>query len=123
MPSQLQKVPRGQVGKASRRPIHEMFGDGIMRAIDFEFDIQHLPDPKGDRVHITYNGKFRRRRERELGDLGQHSAGAGRDAELLAHLGERDVCEREVVDRREVAGALGTPPKAFGEEIGSAVAG
>jgi hypothetical protein len=74
----------------------------------------------------THRGPLTRRRsrrERELGDLGQHSAGAGRDAELLAHLGERDVCEREVVDRREVAGALGTPPKGFGEEIGSAVAG
>jgi cyanate lyase len=29
-----------------------MFGDGIMRAIDFEIDIQRVPDPKGDRVQI-----------------------------------------------------------------------
>ena len=35
-----------------------MFGDGIMSAIDFELDIRKLPDPKGDRVVITYNGKF-----------------------------------------------------------------
>jgi cyanate lyase len=35
-----------------------MFGDGIMSAIDFEIDIQRVADPKGDRVAITYNGKF-----------------------------------------------------------------
>src|SRR5262249_44838034 len=34
--------------------IHEMFGDGIMSAIDFEIDVQRVPDPKGDRVLITY---------------------------------------------------------------------
>ena len=38
--------------------IHEMFGDGIMSAIDFELDIQRKEDPKGDRVVITMNGKF-----------------------------------------------------------------
>lgn len=38
--------------------IHEMFGDGIMSAIDFELDIQRVSDPQGDRVRITYNGKF-----------------------------------------------------------------
>jgi cyanate lyase len=38
--------------------IHEMFGDGILSAIDFEMDIQKKPDPKGDRVVITLNGKF-----------------------------------------------------------------
>ena len=38
--------------------IHEMFGDGIMSAIDFEMDIQKVADPKGDRVVVTYNGKF-----------------------------------------------------------------
>ena len=37
---------------------HEMFGDGIMSAIDFELDIQRKEDPKGDRVVITMNGKF-----------------------------------------------------------------
>jgi cyanate lyase len=35
-----------------------MFGDGIMSAIDFEMDIRKVPDAKGDRVVITYNGKF-----------------------------------------------------------------
>jgi cyanate lyase len=38
--------------------IHEMFGDGIMSAIDFEIDIQTKEDPKGDRVVVTYNGKI-----------------------------------------------------------------
>ena len=38
--------------------IHEMFGDGIMSAINFEIDIQKKQDPAGDRVVITYNGKF-----------------------------------------------------------------
>nr|WP_269451038.1 hypothetical protein [Thermodesulfatator autotrophicus] len=38
--------------------INEMFGDGIMSAIDFSMDIQKQEDPKGDRVVITLNGKF-----------------------------------------------------------------
>lgn len=38
--------------------IHEMFGDGIMSAIDFEIDIRKKEDPKGDRVIIEFNGKF-----------------------------------------------------------------
>jgi cyanate lyase len=45
-------------GTAIKAVIHERFGDGIMSAIDFEIDIQRVPDPKGDRVQITYNGKF-----------------------------------------------------------------
>jgi len=45
-------------GTTMKAIIHEMFGDGIMSAIDFEIDIQKKPDPKGDRVVITYNGKF-----------------------------------------------------------------
>jgi hypothetical protein len=43
-------------GTTMKSVIHEMFGDGIMSAIDFEIDIQRVPDPKGDRVQITYNG-------------------------------------------------------------------
>jgi len=38
--------------------IHEMFGDGIMSAIDFEMDIRKKEDPKGDRVIVEFNGKF-----------------------------------------------------------------
>ena len=45
-------------GTTMKALIHEMFGDGIMSAIDFEIDIQKKPDPKGDRVVVTYNGKF-----------------------------------------------------------------
>lgn len=45
-------------GTTMKAIIHEMFGDGIMSAIDFEIDIQKQLDPKGDRVLITYSGKF-----------------------------------------------------------------
>jgi cyanate lyase len=45
-------------GTTLKALIHEMFGDGIMSAIDFEIDIQKKEDPKGDRVVVTYNGKF-----------------------------------------------------------------
>lgn len=45
-------------GTTMKEIVHEMFGDGIMSAIDFEIDIQKKEDPKGDRVLITYNGKF-----------------------------------------------------------------
>jgi cyanate lyase len=45
-------------GPAMKAVIHEKFGDGIMSAIDFEMDIKRLPDPKGDRVLMTLNGKF-----------------------------------------------------------------
>lgn len=45
-------------GPAIKSVIHEKFGDGIMSAIDFEIDIQRKPDPKGDRVLMTLDGKF-----------------------------------------------------------------
>jgi cyanate lyase len=45
-------------GSTIKAIIHEMFGDGIMSAIDFELDIQKNEDPKGDRVVVTMNGKF-----------------------------------------------------------------
>jgi cyanate lyase len=45
-------------GTTLKALIHEMFGDGIMSAIDFELDIQRKEDPKGDRVIVTMNGKF-----------------------------------------------------------------
>ena len=45
-------------GTTMKAIIHEMFGDGIMSAIDFEIDIQKQSDPKGDRVVVTYSGKF-----------------------------------------------------------------
>src|SRR5713101_378509 len=45
-------------GTTIKAIIHEMFGDGIMSAIDFDLDIQKKEDPKGDRVVVTMNGKF-----------------------------------------------------------------
>jgi cyanate lyase len=45
-------------GTTIKALIHEMFGDGIMSAIDFEMTIEKIEDPKGDRVKVTYNGKF-----------------------------------------------------------------
>ena len=45
-------------GTTIKALIHEKFGDGIMSAIDFHMDIRRIADPKGDRVQITYNGKF-----------------------------------------------------------------
>jgi cyanate lyase len=38
--------------------IQEMFGDGIMSAIDFTMEVEKEPDPKGDRVKLTMSGKF-----------------------------------------------------------------
>jgi cyanate lyase len=38
--------------------IQEMFGDGIMSAIDFTMQVEKEVDPKGDRVKITMSGKF-----------------------------------------------------------------
>jgi len=45
-------------GTTIKALIHEMFGDGIMSAIDFEMNIERKQDPHGDRVVITYDGKF-----------------------------------------------------------------
>ena len=41
-------------GPAWKALIEEEFGDGIMSAIDFDMEIERLPDPKGDRVKITH---------------------------------------------------------------------
>jgi cyanate lyase len=45
-------------GTTLKELIHEEFGDGIMSAVDFEMEIERLPDPKGDRVKLTLHGKF-----------------------------------------------------------------
>jgi cyanate lyase len=45
-------------GPALKALIHEEFGDGIMSAINFRADIARRPDPDGDRVIITLDGKF-----------------------------------------------------------------
>ena len=45
-------------GTTLKELIHEEFGDGIMSAIDFEMEVDRVPDPKGDRVKVTMHGKF-----------------------------------------------------------------
>jgi cyanate lyase len=45
-------------GTTLKELIHEEFGDGIMSAIDFELSVERKADPKGDRVVVTFNGKF-----------------------------------------------------------------
>jgi cyanate lyase len=45
-------------GEPIKAVIHEKFGDGIMSAIDFTLKIDKVPDPQGDRVQVTMNGKF-----------------------------------------------------------------
>ncbi len=45
----------------TRKPLgypNHQFGDGIMSAIDFRTSVTRKPDPKGDRVVITLDGKF-----------------------------------------------------------------
>lgn len=45
-------------GPALKALIHEEFGDGIMSAINFKVDIARRADPDGDRVVVTFDGKF-----------------------------------------------------------------
>ena len=45
-------------GPAWKALIEEEFGDGIMSAIDFDFDFERMPHAKGDRVKIAMSGKF-----------------------------------------------------------------
>lgn len=45
-------------GTTIKELIHEEFGDGIMSAIDFSLEFEREPDPKGDRVKLTWSGKF-----------------------------------------------------------------
>ena len=45
-------------GPAWKALIEEEFGDGIMSAIDFDFEFERMPHEKGDRVKITMTGKF-----------------------------------------------------------------
>lgn len=45
-------------GGAIKELIHEQFGDGIMSAINFSVDLQKKPHPSGDRVVVTFDGKF-----------------------------------------------------------------
>jgi cyanate lyase len=45
-------------GPTIKELIHEEFGDGIMSAINFRFEVERVPDPDGDRVVVTLDGKF-----------------------------------------------------------------
>jgi len=45
-------------GTTIKALIHEEFGDGIMSAINFSMDIERVEHEAGDRVKITYEGKF-----------------------------------------------------------------
>ncbi|MCE9553605.1 MAG: cyanase [Planctomycetes bacterium] len=45
-------------GPTLREVIREEFGDGIMSAIDFSMNVERVPNPKGDRVRVTMEGKF-----------------------------------------------------------------
>jgi len=45
-------------GHAIKAVIHEKFGDGIMSMIDCKVNLDRKPDPKGDRVVLTFDGKF-----------------------------------------------------------------
>jgi len=45
-------------GGAVKELIHEQFGDGIMSAINFSVEVEKKPHPTGDRVVVTFDGKF-----------------------------------------------------------------
>jgi cyanate lyase len=45
-------------GPAWKALIEEEFGDGIMSAIDFDFEFERVAHEKGDRVKIVMSGKF-----------------------------------------------------------------
>jgi cyanate lyase len=48
----------GVFGEAFKELVQEKAGDGIMSAIDFEMDIEVVPNPKGDRIKVVMSGKF-----------------------------------------------------------------
>lgn len=45
-------------GTPIKAVIHEKFGDGIMSMIDCKVTVDRKSDPKGDRVVLTFDGKF-----------------------------------------------------------------
>ena len=45
-------------GAAIKELIHEEFGDGIMSAINFNLSVARRTAPDGDRVVVTFDGKF-----------------------------------------------------------------
>jgi cyanate lyase len=45
-------------GGAIKELVHEQFGDGIMSAINFSVNFEKKQHPGGDRVVVTFDGKF-----------------------------------------------------------------
>ena len=45
-------------GTTIKAVINDKFGEGIISAIDFTMDIDKKEDADGDRVVITFDGKF-----------------------------------------------------------------
>ncbi|KAI4517605.1 Cyanase [Schizophyllum commune Tattone D] len=45
-------------GHAIKAIINEKFGDGIMSMINCKVTVEKKPDPAGDRVLLTFDGKF-----------------------------------------------------------------
>jgi cyanate lyase len=45
-------------GPALKELIHEQFGDGIMSAINFSVNLEKKSNQAGDRVVVTFDGKF-----------------------------------------------------------------
>ncbi|KAF6759793.1 Cyanase [Ephemerocybe angulata] len=45
-------------GQPIKALIHEKFGDGIMSMINCKVHVEKIADPAGDRVLLTFNGKF-----------------------------------------------------------------
>jgi cyanate lyase len=45
-------------GPALKELLHEEFGDGIMSAINFSVSLERKPHPHGDRVVVSFDGKF-----------------------------------------------------------------
>lgn len=45
-------------GPALKELLHEEFGDGIMSAINFSMTLERKAHPSGDRVVVTFDGKF-----------------------------------------------------------------
>ena len=45
-------------GPTIKELIHEQFGDGMISAINLRLDVQCEPDPGGERMIVTLDGKF-----------------------------------------------------------------
>ncbi len=45
-------------GETMRAIIHEKFGEGIMSAIDYNMNIEKIPNPNGERIRVTMEGKY-----------------------------------------------------------------